>query len=316
MIATLNQMGSEELRGRDFLDLADLGRTGLRRVLDLAREIKAGDWTERPLLGKHVAMLFQNPSHRTRLSFEVGIARLGGTVTTLTEQEVQFGVRETVTDAARVLDRYVDGTVARLRSHEDLMELAGASRNPVINGLTNRSHPCQALADLMTLEEVGGHLHGQHLVYVGDGNNVVNSLVEAAALSGLALTVVGPAGYHPPASVLERAHGLAGGTAPITVTDDLTSVRDATAVYTDVWASMGQESETDRRRAAFQGYQVTQALMDSLPGAVFMHCLPAHRGHEVTDEVMDGPRSVVLQQAANRLYGQMALMAELLGTAD
>jgi ornithine carbamoyltransferase len=316
MIATLNRMGSGPLTGRDFLDVADLDQAELRRVLDLAHAIKAGSWSERTLHGRHLAMLFQKPSHRTRVSFEVGIARLGGTVTTLTEHEVQLGIRETIADAARVLDRYVAGIVARLRSHGDLVELAAASQQPVINGLTERSHPCQVLADLLTLEEVGGELASQHVVYIGDGNNVVNSLIEAAALAGFALTVVGPSGYHPPASVLERAGGLALGASRIAVTEDLSSVRGATAVYTDVWASMGQEGEADRRRAALQGYQVTREVMESFPGAVFMHCLPAHRGHEVTDEVIDGPRSVVFQQAGNRLYAQMALMAELFGAAD
>jgi ornithine carbamoyltransferase len=316
MIPPVKESGGTLLRGRDFLDVADLDSQQLRRVLELGHSIKSGRWTARPLAGRHVAMLFQNPSHRTRLSFEVGISRLGGAVTTLTESEVQLGVRETIADAARVLDRYVDGIVARLRSHEDLVELARASQKPVINGLTDRSHPCQVIADLMTLEEVKGDLTAQHVVYIGDGNNVVTSLVEAAALLGFALTVVGPSAYHPHASVFERARRIGSGSPSISVTEDMTAVAGATAVYTDVWASMGQESETDRRRADFQEYQVTSAVMDAAPGAVFMHCLPAHRGHEVTDDVIDGPRSVVFQQAGNRLYAQMALMAELFGEAD
>src|SRR5579872_6671481 len=168
---------------RDFLDLADLDRDELRRVLDLAHEIKRGDWRARPLEGRHIAMLFQKPSHRTRVSFEVGISRLGGATTTLSEQDVQLGVRESIPDAAKVLDRYVDGIVARLRSHEDLLELARSAEKPVVNGLTDRSHPCQVLADLMTLEEVGGDLVGQHVVYIGDGNNIATSLIEAAALA-------------------------------------------------------------------------------------------------------------------------------------
>ena len=306
MIAPVNL-----LRGRDFTDIADLSRDELRRILDLAHEIKAGGWSETPLAGRHVAMLFQKPSHRTRVSFEVGIARLGGTTTTLTEQDVQLGVRESIADAARVLDRYVDGVVARLRAHADLVELAAFSERPVVNGLTDRSHPCQVLADLMTLEEVGGGLGGQHLAYVGDGNNVANSLMEAAALSGLALTVVAPPGYEPNAAFVERARSLDSGKARISVTSDLAAVDGANAVYTDVWASMGQEAEREVRRKAFAEYRVDQALMDRAPGAKFMHCLPAHRGEEVTDEVIDGPRSVVFQQAGNRLYAQMALMAEL-----
>jgi ornithine carbamoyltransferase len=301
----------KSLKGRDFIDLADLDRGQLRGLLDLAHAIKAGQWSERPLEGRHIAMLFQKPSHRTRVSFEVGIARLGGKTTTLTENDVQLGVRETIPDAARVLDCYVDGTVARLRSHEDLLQLSGASEKPVVNGLTNRSHPCQVLADLMTIEEVRGELPKQHLVYIGDGNNVANSLIEAAALTGLALTVISPAGYEPQASVLERARSIDSGTPKITVTNDITAMNGATAIYTDVWASMGQEAEREDRRRAFVEYQVNQDVMNAAPGAVFMHCLPAHRGEEVTDEVIDGPRSVVFRQAGNRLYAQMALLAEL-----
>jgi ornithine carbamoyltransferase len=301
------------IAGRDFIDIADLDPRELRRLIDLARAIKAGRWSERPLEGRHIAMLFQKPSHRTRVSFEVGIARLGGTTTTLSKQDVQLGVRETVADAARVLDRYVDGMVARLRNHADLLELAAASARPVINGLTDRSHPCQVLADLVTLEEARGELSTQRVVYVGDGNNVVASLIEASALAGFALTVITPAGYQPKADVLERARTIAAAPLRVTLTSDLAHLHDATAIYTDVWASMGQENERDERRRAFAPYQVNQAVMDAAPGAVFMHCLPAHRGEEVTDEVIDGPRSIVFDQAENRLYAQMAIMAELFG---
>ncbi len=308
MIASVNA-----LKGRDFLDIADFDREELRHVLDLAHEIKKGRWSGRPLEGRHIAMLFQKPSHRTRVSFEVGIARLGGTTTTLSEQDVQLGVRETIADAARVLDRYVDGVVARLRSHDDMLQLAASSEKPVINGLTDRSHPCQVLADLLTLEEVRGELAKQHVVYVGDGNNVTTSLIEASALTGFALTVVSPPGYQPQARVLERARSITTGKLQVKLSSDLAELDGATAIYTDVWASMGQESERDGRRKAFAEYQVNQAVMDAAPGAIFMHCLPAHRGEEVTDEVIDGPRSVVFDQAGNRLYAQMALMAFLFG---
>ena len=299
--------------GRDFLDVADLDAAELREVLDLAHAIKAGRWVGRPLEGRHIAMLFQRPSHRTRVSFEVGIARLGGTTTTLTEHDVQLGVRETVGDAARVLDRYVDGIVARLRTHEDLLELAAAAEKPVINALTDRSHPCQILADLMTLEEKCGPLAQQHIVYVGDGNNIAASLIEASALLEFPLTVISPPGYHPEPAVLDRARDLNVRGLKVTLSTDVADVAKATAIYTDIWASMGQESEREVRRRAFADFQVNQALMDAAPGAVFMHCLPAHRGEEVTDEVIDGPRSVVFDQAANRLYAQMALMAQLFG---
>lgn len=297
MIALVNS-----LQGRDFIDLADLDRAELRRVLDLAHAIKAGRWRERPLEGSHLAILFQRPSHRTRVSFEVGIARLGGTTTTLTAQDVQLGFRESIADAARVLDTYVEGVIARLRSHTDLLELARSSSKPVINGLTDRSHPCQVLADLMTIEETRGKLSEQHLVYIGDGNNIANSLIEAAALGEFGLTVITPHGYDPKSSDGDYR-----------LIHDIRDLAQATVVYTDVWASMGQEDERSARRVAFAPYQVNQAVMDRAPNAVFMHCLPAHRGEEVTDEVIDGPRSVVFQQAGNRLYAQMALLAELLG---
>jgi ornithine carbamoyltransferase len=303
------------LLGRDFLDVADLEAAQLRELLDLAHAIKAGRWAKRPLEGRHLALLFQKSSHRTRVSFEVGIGRLGGRATNLTEQDVQLGVRETVGDAARVLDSYVDGIVARLRSHADLLELAAASEKPVINALTDRSHPCQILADLMTLEEVCGPLAQQKIAYVGDGNNIAVSLIEAAELLGLTLTVITPPGYQPGAEAVDGSLTAGRSGSGVTLSTEVADVAGATSIYTDVWASMGQESEREVRRKAFAGYQVNQALMDLAPGAVFMHCLPAHRGEEVTDEVIDGPRSVVFQQAGNRLHAQMALMAQLFGAA-
>ena len=302
------------LKGRDFLDVADLDPAELRSVLDLAHAIKAGRWAERPLEGRHIAMLFQKPSHRTRVSFEVGIARLGGTTTSLGEQDVQLGRRESVADAARVLDRYVDGIVARMRSHADLVQLAAAAEKPVINALTDRSHPCQILADLMTLEEASGPLGEQRVVFVGDGNNIATSLIEASALLGFRLTVISPPGYEPGNQVLERAKSIGSGTAKVIVSNDVAALDGATAIYTDVWTSMGQEDQSATRRRVFAPYQVNQRLMDAAKGAVFLHCLPAHRGEEVTDEVIDGPRSIVFDQAGNRLYAQMALMAEIMGT--
>jgi ornithine carbamoyltransferase len=304
------------LLGRDFLDVADFDRAELREVLDLAHAISAGRWAERPLEGRHIAMLFQRPSHRTRVSFEVGIARLGGTTTTLTEHDVQLGVRETVGDAAQVLDRYVDGIVARLRTHEDLVELATAAEKPVINALTDRSHPCQILADLVTLEERCGPLADQRVVYVGDGNNIAASLIEASALLEFSLTLVAPPGYHPVPAALDRARDLNPMGFRVNLSTDVADVAGATAIYTDVWTSMGQENQREVRRKAFAEYQVNQALMNAAPDAVFMHCLPAHRGEEVTDEVIDGPRSVVFEQAGNRLYAQMALMARLFGVEE
>lgn len=305
--------GVKGLSGRDFLDVGDLNAGELRAVLDLAHEIKAGRWTERPLAGRHIAMLFQRPSHRTRVSFEVGIARLGGATTTLGEQDVQLGYRESVADAARVLDRYVDGIVARLRTHTDLTELADAAEKPVINALTDRSHPCQILADLVTLEDARGPLARQHVVYVGDGNNIATSLMEASTVLGFPLTVITPSGYEPEEATIARARGFSANGDRLSITNDLAKVEGATAVYTDVWTSMGQETERESRRRAFAEYQVNEALMAGVPDAIFMHCLPAHRGEEVTDAVIDGGQSVVFEQAGNRLYAQMALMAGLFG---
>src|SRR2546428_11600811 len=196
------------LRGRDFLDIADLDSAELRSVLELGHAIKAGRWAERPLEGRHVAMLFQKPSHRTRVSFEVGIARLGGTTTSLGEHDVQLGRRESIADAARVLDRYVDLIVARMGSHAERGQPAGAAKQPVINALTDRSHPCQILADLMTLEEACGPLGEQQIGYVGDRNHIATSLIEASALLGFRLTVISPAGYEPANQVLERAKAI------------------------------------------------------------------------------------------------------------
>jgi ornithine carbamoyltransferase len=304
------------LVGRDFLDIADFQAGDLRRIIDLAHSIKGGRWAAQPLAGKHVVLLFQRPSHRTRVSFEVGISRLGGAITNLGEQDLQLGVRETIGDAARVLDTYVDAIVARLRHHTDLVALAAASQKPVVNALTDRSHPCQVLADLLTLEEVGGPLSKQHVVFVGDGNNIAVSLMEAAARMEFRLTVISPPGYEPDPKIVGAARGLSADGDLLTLTNDLAWIEGASAVYTDVWASMGHEAESEARRRAFAEYQVNAGLMKAAPDAAFMHCLPAHRGEEVTDEVIDGPQSVVFRQAGNRLYAQMALMAELLGGND
>ncbi len=291
------------LRGRDFLSISDLDRDELVALLDLADRIKAGSWRDQPLAGRQVAMIFQKPSMRTRVSFEVGIHRLGGASVALGEQDVQIGSRETVADAARVLDRYVDLIVARLRRHQDLLELAAAARVPVINALTELEHPCQVLADLLTIRERCGSLEVP-VAYVGDGNNMVTSLAQAQALLGFPFTVVTPMGYEPSAAVRAAAPGMA-------VSNDPAAVAGASVVYTDVWTSMGFESEAGQRRADFAEYQVDAALLRQAPGAIFMHCLPAHRGEEVTDEVIDGPASVVFDQAENRLHAQMALLALL-----
>jgi ornithine carbamoyltransferase len=293
----------DPLRGADFLDIAQLGTEQLSAILDLAAAMKAGRWTGAPLTGRSLALIFQKPSMRTRVSFQVGIERLGGRAVPLTDQDIGLGQRESVEDVARVLDRYVDGIVARLFSHHTLVALAGASTRPVINALTDGSHPCQILADLLTIREALGRLdEGTHVAFVGDGNNVARSLIEAAVVLGFPLTVVTPPSYEPVTDAVP-------GSAKVRVTSDLAAVSDAAVVYTDVWTSMGQEAETESRRARFAEYQVNEALMELAPRAVFMHCLPAHRDEEVTAGVIDGPRSIVFDQAENRLWAQMALLA-------
>jgi ornithine carbamoyltransferase len=292
----------DRLRGADFLDIAQLDSAQLRAILDLAAEMKAGRWTGAPLAGRCVALIFQKPSMRTRVSFQVGIERLGGRVAVLSDQDIGLGRRETVEDVARALDRYCDGIVARLFAHRDLVALADASERPVINALTDGSHPCQILADLQTIRESLGRLDATTPVaFVGDGNNVARSLIEAASLLQFPLTVVTPPSYEP---VVDPAHATAA-----RVTSDLSAVEGAAVVYTDVWASMGQEAESETRRARFAEYQVDEDLMELAPRALFMHCLPAHRGEEVAAEVIDGPRSIVFDQAENRLWAQMALLA-------
>jgi ornithine carbamoyltransferase len=291
------------LSGADFLDLRDLEPDEVTALLDLATDIKSGRWREEPLAGRSVAILLQKPSIRTRVSFHIGIERLGGRPITLHDSEVGLGTRETPGDVARVLDRYVAGIVARLFSHDDLVELATASQHPVINALTDRSHPCQVLADLLTIREAVGRLDGSlRVAFVGDGNNVAESLIEAARLVGFQLVVVAPPAYRPAPESHDGAHR-------VEVTGNLAAVEGADVVYTDVWTSMGQESQAGARRTAFAEYQVNEELLELAPGAVFMHCLPAHRGEEVTAGVMDGPASIVFDQAENRLWAQMALLA-------
>lgn len=301
------------LVGRDFLDLADLTADEVGGLLALARRMKSGEWKGEPLQGAALALVFQKPSMRTRVSFEVGIPRLGGRAVVLSDAEIGLGRRESAADVARVLERYTEAIVARLFAHADLLALAAASSKPVVNALTDRSHPCQVLADLLTLEESLGGLEGRRVAFVGDGNNVASSLIEAAGLLNFDLAVVTPPRHFPPQQVIDTADRLAGGRAHVKVTSDLAAVEAADAVYTDVWTSMGQEAETELRRREFAEYQVNAALMEMAPRAVFLHCLPAHRGEEVTAEVIDGPRSIVFDQAENRMWAQMALLAALFG---
>ena len=302
---------------RDLLSLADVTPAEINELLSLAIALKArrkrGEST--PLLaGKDLAVYLEKPSLRTRASFEVGMTQLGGAVTTLRKEEVGLGAREPAGDVGQVLSRYYDVVVMRTFEHDDVAEVALHASVPVINGLTDLLHPCQILAALLTLREHFGSLDGLHVAYVGDGNNVANSWLLGAAQTGLRLTIACPPGYEPNAAIREQAEGLARGTGAVlqVVEDPRQGVSGADAVYTDVWASMGQEAEAARRAEVFRPYQVGMDLMaKAAPHAVAMHCLPAHRGEEITAEVLEGPRSLVFEEAENRLHAQKALLAFL-----
>jgi ornithine carbamoyltransferase len=311
-------MNVESLTGRDLISLLDWTAEEVAAVLTLAAEVKANPaHYAKALQGKTLFMYFEKPSLRTRVTFEAGMTQLGGHAIYYSAADGKIGVRETVDDVARNLDRWVDGAMCRTFSHSMVADLARLTGIPVINGLTDRLHPCQALADFMTLAEIGEDLRGKRLVYVGDGNNVSHSLMETGARLGVHVTVVTPEGYGPSPEVVETCVKAASYTgAKIVVGTDLALVEGADAVYTDVWASMGQESEAEARRRIFLPYQVNAALMARAGAdAVFMHCLPAHRGDEVTDEVADAPQSVIFEQAENRLHAQKAVMLALMGAS-
>ncbi len=310
------------LHGRDLLSVADLSPDEVERIFDRAAALKAEEHARRehgtplatPLAGRTLAMLFQKPSLRTRVTFEAGMNELGGHAIYLTE-DVVMGARESVRDVARNLERFVDAIVARTGPHEVVVELAAQASVPVINGLTLREHPCQALADLFTLRERFGDLHGRVLAFVGDGNNVYHSLALLGAMLGLEVRLAHPADYGPNPRIVERAEALAAanGTRLEFGTDPARIVRGADVVYTDAWTSMGQEVEAEARRDAFADYQVDESLLETAgPDTVVMHCLPAHRGEEITSAVMDGPRSIIWDQSENRLHVQKALLVEIL----
>jgi ornithine carbamoyltransferase len=303
------------VRGKDFVGVADLDGPSLAAVLDRAAHLKADLRARRPhplLVGRTVALLFQKPSLRTRVSFEVGMSQLGGRALYLSPGEIKLGEREDGVDAARVLSRMVDAIVARTYLHADVETLAEHATAPVINGLSDREHPCQVLADLQTVRERAGRLEGQVLTYVGDGNNVAHSLALGCALTGAHLTIAHPEGHAPDPAIVELASSL--GAAPTLTGDPREASSGAHVVYTDVWASMGQEDEAEERKRRFAPYQVNEELMSlAEEDAIFLHCLPAHRGQEVTAEVIDGPRSRVFDQAENRLHAQKALLYLLLG---
>ncbi|MGI4788247.1 MAG: ornithine carbamoyltransferase [Janthinobacterium lividum] len=308
-------LGEPRLRGRDIIGIEQLTQEEILLVLDVAARLKSHKFDETQTLfakGQTLAMLFEKPSLRTRVTFEAGMTQLGGHAIYL---EGKLGVRETVPDVARNLERWIDGIMARTFDHQAVLELAEFAGVPVINGLSDREHPCQAFADFQTLAERKGELAGLTLAYVGDGNNVAHSLMLLAAKVGTHFRLACPAGYKPDAALWATALGFAAETGAVLMLthDPAEAVAGADAVYTDVWASMGQEDETAERAQVFAPFQVNVALMaHAKPDALVMHCLPAHRGEEISADVLDGPNSVVFDQAENRLHAQKAILALVL----
>ena len=303
---------------RHFLSDLDFSAREHAAVLDLAAKVKKDPAKYRHALdGKILAMIFQKSSTRTRVSFESGMLQLGGHAIFLSSKDIQIGRGEPITDTSQVLSRYLDIIMIRTFGHDEVEALASSSRVPVVNGLDDLLHPCQALADVQTICEHKGTAKGKQLVFVGDGNNVANSLMLAGARNGMHVRVVAPQGYLPRPEIVEQARkaGVETG-ARIEATSDLNGVDGADVIYTDVWASMGQEAEAQKRKLAFHGFEVNAAMMAKAKrDAIFMHCLPAHRGEEVAAEVIDGPHSVVFDEAENRMHAQKALMLFLLGAA-
>ena len=296
---------------RHFLAIPDFSRAELLALFDLAARIKAGKYRDKPLSGKTLGMIFAKSSTRTRVSFEVGAYQLGGHALFLSSRDIQLGRGEPIRDTARVLSRYLDGLMIRTYDHADAEELAKYGSIPVINGLTDLLHPCQVLADLLTVREALGGWDGKTIAWIGDGNNMANSWINAAGSLGFDLRLACPEGYWPDAEILRRNQAKA---TILLTCDPKEAARGAHVVTTDVWASMGQEQEQEVRTKAFQGYIVDGALMRLAdPSAIFLHCLPAHRGEEVSEEVFEGPQSRVWDEAENRLHVQKALMATLMG---
>ena len=297
---------------RDFLAIPDFSAADLSRLLDVAARMKDGSDTGRPLAGRTLGMIFTKSSTRTRVSFEVGAYQLGGHALFLSSRDIQLGRGEPIADTAKVLSRYLDIIMIRTFAHAEVEELAASASIPVINGLTDLLHPCQVLADLFTMREHIGGWEGKTVAWIGDGNNMANSWINAAGTLGFELRLACPEGYEPDRDVFDRNKDRTS----ISITEDLEeAVAGAHVVTTDVWASMGQEAEAEARRVAFQGYLVDDALMAKAdPNAIFLHCLPAHRDEEVAGSVIDGPQSRVWDEAENRLHVQKALMAQLLET--
>jgi ornithine carbamoyltransferase len=303
---------------RHLLSVTDLSSAEIERIFAITADLKskyAQGVREAILPGRTIGMLFEKPSLRTRVSFEAGMVQLGGGSLFL-GSDVGFGSRESMADFSRVLSQYVDGIIIRSKRHDTVVEVAQHSTCPVINGLTDYAHPCQAMADLYTLRELVGKLNGLTLAFVGDANNVARSLVEGCGRLGMKIVVASPAGYQFTADDVTRFKREIPQLDLTLTADPVAAVKGAVAVYTDVWASMGQEAESAKRKQAFAAYQVNAALMKHVPEAYFMHCLPAHRGEEVTDEVIDSPHSVVVQQASNRMHVQKGILAWLLSRSN
>lgn len=294
-------------KNRDFISIKDYSSGELKEILSLAKAIKKGK-SARKLTAKIIALIFEKPSTRTKVSFEVGMNRLGGHVVVLPPETFE---REAIMDVALTMSRYVDGVVLRTFSHNTILNFAKFSTVPVINGLSDLLHPCQVLADVLTVEEKKG-LAGTKMAYIGDGNNVCNSLIFACAKLGIGLRISSPSGYEPRENVLDEAKGISKKEIQV-IKNPEEAVKDCDVIYTDVWASMGQEEEIGKRKEAFQNYQVNKKLVSKAKkDVIIMHCLPAHRGEEITDEIIDSPQSVVFDQAENRLHAQMALLLHLL----
>ena len=301
--------------GRDFTSVLDLSPAELSALLDLALGMKR-DGSSPMLAGQTLALIFEKPSLRTRTSFEMAMHRLGGRSLYLSHHEVQMGEREPVKDVARVLSRMVQDIAARTYAHATIEEMAQYASVPVVNALSDDEHPCQALADLLTLRERFGSLRGLRIAYIGDGNNVARSLGYACVMTGVDLVIAAPAGYELPSETIAIAGALTGGGSVTQVRDPFEAVKGATAVYTDVWASMGQEHEAAQRAEDFAGYQVNLELLAAAPpDALVMHDLPAHRGEEISDEAIESKQSVVFDQAENRMHAQQAVLASILGGA-
>ncbi|HVE78295.1 MAG TPA: ornithine carbamoyltransferase [Gemmatimonadaceae bacterium] len=300
-----------DVQHRDFLAIPDFSRQELEKLFHLAEGMRRGSYDRKPLAGKTLAMIFMKSSTRTRVSFEVGTYQLGGHALFLSPRDVQLGRGEPIKDTARVLSRYVDGIMIRTFAHAEIEELAQYATVPVINGLTDLLHPCQILADLLTVKQHLGGYEGKRIAWIGDGNNMANSWINAAYRLGFELTLACPEGYDPDQTILRRAQQHA---KVRVVRDPQEAAAGAHVINTDVWASMGQEEEQKIREKAFRGYQVDDALMRRADrSAIFLHCLPAHRGEEVSDSVIEGPQSRVWDEAENRLHVQKAIMAALMG---